>query len=287
MYKKAAKLLITLTILIGVTMISKASIADTLKISHSSFMPPLSFINDKGQADGFLIDLWKEWSKQSGIAVTFELQEWQKALDATMRGETDINGGLFYSRERAEKLIFGDYLLHLKGGLFAAKELTKTKSIDTDNTICGVITGSYAKKHMNENYLFTPLMLFDSAEEMFMTIAAGRLKLFAVDCPVAAQQMNQFKLEDSFECIQILYARDIYPAVSKSNPKLINTINEYMAAIPKAQKQKLMKKWLNSETEDHWHTNAIAVLLVLSLTILIFTNRLKLIKFIKYLKLRR
>lgn len=233
-------------------------------------MPPLSFINDEGKADGILVDMWKEWAKHSEIPIRFDLKDWKEAVSETVSGKYAVNAGLFYSDKRARSLVFGDYLFHMRGSMFAEKSLIRDGNVNLEETICGVLKNGYSKTFMEKNYPFTPLMLFNSVEEMFRTISEGRMKLLVADYPVAQYLIHQHGLEKSFSLVKHMYTRDLLPAVSKRNKELISTVNLYMAAIPKKKKNAIINKWLSRKREVNIAREAtvwLAILIVLGITL--------------------
>lgn len=239
-------------------------------ITHSSSMPPLAFINGNGKPDGVLIDFWKEWAKQAGKEIEFKLQPWKKSVQETANGKADINAGMFYSKKRAERMCYGDYIFHFKGGLFASQKIIKNNKINKGES-CGVIKSGYAKIFMERHHPYTPLTLFNSAWEMYNAAAEERLNMFVADYPVAVYQMNEFDITDSFQLIQELYTRDLYPTVSKNNPELIKVININMASISPEKKQAIMNKWLNLAAKGKSQrriAGAIALLAFLMMTYL-------------------
>ncbi|TIH15254.1 ABC transporter substrate-binding protein [Marinifilum sp. JC120] len=252
------------------------SIATPLTITHSSSMAPLAFINNDGKPDGVLIDLWNEWARQAGVEVVFKLQTWKAAVEDTANSNANINAGMFYSRQRAERMLYADYILHLKGGLFAIRDIHEKTILNGDES-CGVIKGGYSKIFMEEQHPYTPLMLFNSAQEMFDAAAGGRLKIFVADHPVAVNQMNKLGISDSFKYVQDLYTRELYPTVSKNNPELIKKINLNMAAIPPKRKWAIIHKWLNPTTANQNHYKAISIItaLVLILMSYLYRNEIK------------
>ncbi|WP_320169207.1 transporter substrate-binding domain-containing protein [Maridesulfovibrio sp.] len=264
-----------IAILLLATAIPAPAVSSPLVITHSSGMPPLSFINSNGDADGIIIDLWKEWSKHSGIEVSFDLKDWPGVLSAAITGQADIIGGLFYSKERAEKLVYGDYLFHMKGALFASKKIIEKNGLNMQETVCGVLKGGYGKDFMQKVYPYTPLMIFNSIEDMFKLVAEGRLKTFVVDLPVGAYQLNHLGLDDSFECIREMYTRELYPASGYSKSGLIKTINKYMAAIPKKEKEYIIEKWLNRPEKYFPEAGMLIVISFFLITALAALNRLK------------
>jgi ABC-type amino acid transport substrate-binding protein len=239
-------------------------------------MPPLAFVNKEGAPDGVLIDFWKEWAKQVEVEIKFKLQPWKEAVQDTVNGKADINGGMFYSESRAKRLLYGDYLFQIKGSLFATPDVIVDDNI-AEGQSCGVIKADYSKIFMEEHYPYTQLMLFNSAPEMFTAAAEGRVKVFVADYPVAIYIMNELGITKSFECIKDLYTRNLYPTVGKQNPDLVNKINLNMAAIPQKRKKMIVSKWLDFTpgSEDLRKNAGIIVFLVLVSMAYIHRNEIK------------
>ncbi|WP_320176335.1 transporter substrate-binding domain-containing protein [Maridesulfovibrio sp.] len=268
-------------ILILLPTISVAS--SPLIITHSSTMPPLAFINKEGAPDGVLIDFWKEWAKQIEVEIVFNLQPWKDAVQDTVSGNADINGGMFYSESRAQKMNYGDYLFQIKGSLFA------TPDIIVDNTIiegqsCGVIKADYSKIYMEKHYPYTQLMLFNSAAEMFNAAVEGRVKTFVADYPVAIYLLSELGIANSFECVQDLYTRELYPTVSKQKSDLIKLINLNMAAIPQERKKIIINKWLDFTPGSNNHRKTAGIITILALITISYIHRNEIKTAIKFVK---
>ncbi|WP_415718439.1 transporter substrate-binding domain-containing protein [Maridesulfovibrio sp.] len=245
LYRKIFTTLAVIFISLPVNLVASSP----LIITHSSSMPPLAFTNDDGQPAGLLIDFWKEWAQNSGTEIVFKLQPWKESVNAVITGKADINAGMYYSFARSEKMLYGDYIYHMQGGLFASDDFVGMHSLDGREN-CGVIKGDYAKTFMTEQHPFTPLILFNSAWDMFQAAAEGRLRLFAADYPVAIYQMNKLGIADRFKCIKILYTRNLHPTVSKGNKDLVNKINQNMAAIPSKKKEAILSRWLDIDSDS-------------------------------------
>ena len=239
----------TLLAVISVLVPASLSVASPLIITHSSSMPPLSFTNDEGKPAGLLIDFWTEWAQKSDTEIVFKLLPWKESIDAVITGNADINAGMYYSFSRSEKMLYGDYIYHMQGGLFASDDFVGMHPLDGKEN-CGVIKGGYAKIFMIEQHPFTPLTLFNSAWDMFHAAAEGRIRLFAADYPVAIYQMNQMGIADRFKCIKKLYTRNLYPTVNKSNKDLVTKINQSMASIPQKNKEAILSKWLDIDSNE-------------------------------------
>ncbi|MFW5497908.1 MULTISPECIES: transporter substrate-binding domain-containing protein [unclassified Maridesulfovibrio] len=262
--------------------ISAAS-STPLTITHSSSMPPLAFINKEGAPDGVLIDFWKEWAKQVEVEIKFKLQPWKEAVQDTVNGKADINGGMFYSESRAEKMLYGDYLFQIKGSLFTTPDIIVDDQIE-DGQSCGVIKGDYSKIFMEKHYPYTQLMLFNSAAEMFNAAAEGRVKVFVADYPVAIYLLSELRIANSFKCVKDLYTRNLYPTVGKHNSDLIKEINLHMAAIPQERKKTIVNKWLDFTPDSENHRKTAAIIVFLALTAIIYIHRNEIRTAFKFVK---
>ena len=68
--------------------------------------PPLSFVDEEGLPQGFVVDLLKEAARQEDWALEFIFCEWDECLRALEGGEIDLLGPIAYSEERAKHYDF-------------------------------------------------------------------------------------------------------------------------------------------------------------------------------------
>jgi len=86
--------------------------------------PPFEFINEKGEPDGFNVELFTALSKMLGLQYTLELGPWQEVRTDLENGDCDVLLGLMVSEERAEKMTFGTPHNLMTHGIFARKGAT-------------------------------------------------------------------------------------------------------------------------------------------------------------------
>ena len=51
-----------------------------LVVTDDKAFPPFAFLDAVGNPRGITIDIWKLWSRKTGIPVKFDLMEWDEAL---------------------------------------------------------------------------------------------------------------------------------------------------------------------------------------------------------------
>lgn len=68
---------------------------------------PFEFVNEKGEFDGFSVELFQAMMKRLGVKYTLELDDWAKVQNELNNKQIDLVIGMIYSKERAEKVKFG------------------------------------------------------------------------------------------------------------------------------------------------------------------------------------
>ncbi len=70
--------------------------------------PPLGFMNDAGEPDGFIVDLLNRVAEKHQLNIQWQYGDFPQLLDAVKLGAIDILPGLGYSDERARRLIYSE-----------------------------------------------------------------------------------------------------------------------------------------------------------------------------------
>lgn len=94
-----------------------------LIVTNSKAWQPFSYLNEEGEPDGLLIDLWREYGRVTGRPIQFKLVDWQASLDLVRNGQADVHGGLLWSPERNLVYDYGQALSHVDSQLFFANSL--------------------------------------------------------------------------------------------------------------------------------------------------------------------
>lgn len=68
---------------------------------------PFEFINEKGEPDGFSVELFRALMKRLDIKYELSLEDWGKVQNELQNKKIDLAIGMIYSKERAENVKFG------------------------------------------------------------------------------------------------------------------------------------------------------------------------------------
>ena len=91
--------------------------------------PPFAFIDGNGDPCGIIIDIWKLWSRKTGIPVSFRLMVWDAALAEVRQGRADVVGGLFRTPDRESAFDFSDKILAIPTAIFFFMNKSPASSI--------------------------------------------------------------------------------------------------------------------------------------------------------------
>lgn len=70
--------------------------------------PPYIFRDDSGRLRGILKDRWALWSQKTGVEVSLEAQNWNKAQAQMAAGEADVIDTIFSTPARLQQMDFSE-----------------------------------------------------------------------------------------------------------------------------------------------------------------------------------
>jgi two-component system sensor histidine kinase/response regulator len=233
-----------------------------IKLSCGNDSAPYQFMNAEGQPDGFLVDLWKEWSDRTGIKVEFVLSDWNATLENIKTGITDGHTGLFYDASRADLMDFASKQYLSKVYFWVHNDFAHIKDVKQLRPFrVGVIKGDYAVDFIREKYPQIELGIFENNQLMFESIAAGDIKVFVKELPIAQYYLNKLYLADQFGFSEDLAIHQnwYYAAVKKGDPELLAAVKKGFSQISWKTRNALSRKWFDIYNEKSGEALKIAL----------------------------
>ena len=96
---------------------NQESHSSPLKIAYCRYMP-FYFEGMEQKPRGILVDLWKLWSKKTGVAIEFSLLTWEEVIRGLETGQVDINAFMYKTPGRDLTLDFSQSVFDLTTHLF-------------------------------------------------------------------------------------------------------------------------------------------------------------------------
>lgn len=146
-----------------------------MKVSTDPNYKPQSFLNDKGELDGFDIDVAKEIAKRLGVKAEFVTPDWDTITAANWGGRWDISiGSMTITPDRKKILYFSTPYYYTPAQFAAPKDSPITKVEDfVGKTVCAGASTTY------EDYLNSKLTL--EGEQILKQVAGVKVQTFSTD----------------------------------------------------------------------------------------------------------
>ncbi len=251
-----------------------------LTISCYKDYRPYSYVNDKGEVVGMLVDFWALWAEKNHIELTFLPGSLTQSLDRIKVGEADIMIGLFRSKERTEYLDFSHPMMDIQTNLYVVEKM-KADSIEAlGETPVGVIENDYVVEYLSQKYPNVRIKTFLGSKQVVKNALAGKLSAYALDFPNAIFLLAEHDSLVKFRRVQTLYTEKLRAGVKKGNTRLLELINPGIKGTSKQEVETILNKWGLSPPPlivqyRGWIIGVILVLLVASIGFAFYSMRLK------------
>jgi len=147
----------------------------TMRVSSDPNYKPQSFLNEKGELDGFDIDVSKEVAKRLGVKVEFLTPDWDAITGGNWGGRWDISVGSMTITPDRKKALFFSTPYYYTPAQFAVPKDSTLASIDdlAGKTVCVGSSTTY------EDYLNEKLVL--EGETIIKQVKGAKVQTFSTD----------------------------------------------------------------------------------------------------------
>lgn len=98
-------------------------ISSPVTVVYPEVMPPYTFLDDAGEAQGLAVDMLRLWSQKTGVAIRWVSAPWEEGLQLMREGKVDIHASLYYTEERDAFLDYATIVAPSAGGIFFHKSI--------------------------------------------------------------------------------------------------------------------------------------------------------------------
>lgn len=200
----------------------------TVVFAGSATYPPFQWLDQQGQAKGFVIDLQESMAQRGGLDVEHRLMAWENALNAVASGTADAVA-LFASETRSQRLDFTEPFYYLSHGIFSHAEGERFGSLaELEGHRVAVVVGSYAAERLAEDYKGVQLVPVNSEHACVVAVQARE----AEACVEATLTSRRHAAElDIHQTSAPFWPRPYVFGVRKGNAELLAWLNHQLAMI--------------------------------------------------------
>ena len=235
--RKSVCALLSLLLLLSVVLPVKAA-AETAPVKVvrvGSFEDTFNYVNEKGARKGYGYELLQTLSGYTGWQFEYVTCDWSDCFEKLKNGEIDIMGGISYTEDRTEEMLFSDEPMgEEKYYLYADLSRADISASDfktLNGKKIGVLMGTEPEVMLTEweeKYgLETEHVNISNNEDVKQKLANHE-----IDCFVSLEE--SFWAERGISTITRVGESGIYYAINKNRPDLKEELDDAMRALDEA-----------------------------------------------------
>ena len=223
------------------------------RISFVAFpdRPPLMFINEKGQYDGLMIDLFRRMAAILGVEVVdVPVKNWDEALRRFEAGESDVIIGAAINSERINKgFKFTDPLVTFRSVVIARQEQPVVEGIaQLKGLRFAVVRGTDEASRLREAWPALSVTDYGSLNEALEAVSTDGADA-AVGNPAITSYLIKKASIPNLHVVAPSYepSRALHVMARAEGGDLITLLNKALEAIPESEKDQVRGRWLDPD----------------------------------------
>ena len=235
--RKSACVMLSLLLLLSVVLPVKAA-AETAPVKVvrvGSFEDTFNYVNEKGARKGYGYELLQTLSGYTGWQFEYVTCDWSNCFEKLKNGEIDIMGGISYTEDRTEEMLFSDEPMGVeKYYLYADLSRADISASDfktLNGKKIGVLMGTEPEVMLTEweeKYgLKTKHVNISNSDDVKQKLANHE-----IDCFVSLEE--SFWAERGISTITRVGESGIYYAINKNRPDIKEELDDAMRALDEA-----------------------------------------------------
>ncbi|NRA71942.1 MAG: transporter substrate-binding domain-containing protein [Gammaproteobacteria bacterium] len=221
-----------------------------IKIASLKDFAPLSFVDQQGNPQGFLLDYWRLWAKKVNRSIVFVPMTLHESKLALQQKTVDMHIGLFKFTALQDYIDFVAPIYPTKSHIFikASRRPLMTSMDDLNGKRLGIVTGFHLNQYMKQHYPLIKLINYISSKALIEALDNGEIDAFVNGSVLTWFQMvkvmnfHQYTKIADFEVITRLHS-----VVVKGNSSLLTLIKQGMSTISVNEITKTENKWIINE----------------------------------------
>ena len=214
-------------------------------VADDTTYAPYVFLDANGEPAGITIDIWKLWSKKTGVKVDFRLMQWDTVLDAVRGAQVDAVGGIFSTPERQRLLSFASPYVSMTTSVFFQKKISGIRGLeDLQGFTVGVVSGDSGEELVRTRTPTVHLAKYRDAAALVEAAVRGEVKVFVVDSEIGRYYLARYDQEGMIhETLRPIADNQMSAAVRKGNTALLSVINEGFQRITPEEIAQIKANW--------------------------------------------
>ncbi|BBD07556.1 transporter substrate-binding domain-containing protein [Desulfovibrio ferrophilus] len=236
-------------------LLSTASHAqDKLVVAIDKTYSPFSIVTPAGKPAGLLVEMWQQWSKQTGVEVEFAAGTWDETLTMLQSGQADVHSGLFKNTERAKWLDFSAPIHTINSALYQRTHSIPLSFETLKDKKVGAVAGTYQLSYLREKHPNIPVVVFKDHEALLISLVASEVDAIFEEVPTISQSLAKLGWQGLVSRISgSEIANTVHAAVLKTRKNVIKLIDEGFNDLNQMVLADIDKRWIVNPKDRFYH----------------------------------
>lgn len=250
------------------TTVATASHAEpVLRVVTDNNYPPYVVLRADGQAEGYIVDLWRLWESKTGIRVELQAIEWSQAQRAIRDQEADVIDMMFRTPVREQLYDFSQPYATLPVSIYVDSSIQGIHdAASLSGFTIGVQRGDACVDVLTSRGV-SGLVAYPNYQSILAAAKAGEIKMFCMDDEPANYYLYLHRDQVSFARAFQLYEGQFHWAVNRGDAATFALVRRGMQRITDDERAALRKKWFTHpfQFQPYLRVALVAMLIALGL----------------------
>lgn len=215
-------------------------------------------VTPQGEAQGLFIDMWRLWSKQTGLPVEFIPEKMSDAVERIKEGVIDAHIAYPNNQLSIDNLTLAKQVYGVPSNVYISNKIPNILELSQLNgKRMGVFASAPYKAQIAQDFPDIKLIEFKNYSELLRAIEQQKLDAFVGAVETTNEQLMQANLNSTFYSLATSpFSTQIFALTQKKNTRLVEIIKDGFEILPVEELLKLEKRWLLSDQDGYYKISA-------------------------------
>lgn len=217
---------------------------NVILVKADNSYPPFEFINEKGQPDGFTIDIMNAISAEMGRTINIQSGVWEDIITELKSGQIDALSGMYKTQKRDVTFDFTIPHFIASYAVFVRKNSGVKGIQDLNDKVILVQNGDLGHDYLIENEIGKKIIPMKNWKMVLLTLASGKADAALISRLQGKKQIVSQGIKNLKVVGPPIIQRKYCIAVKKGNSDLLAELNEGLSIIKTTGKyDQIYTKW--------------------------------------------
>ncbi|EGM77471.1 diguanylate cyclase (GGDEF) domain-containing protein [Rheinheimera sp. A13L] len=228
---------------------------DTLLVGVSVGNQPFMHVSSIGDVQGVFVDLWRLWSKKTGVAISFVPNQSEDSLAYLRKGRIDVQMAQVENEEKFTGLKPAYHLYNIYSSLFYNSTSDLTDPEQLKGATFGLLHTASLGPQLQQQFPDARLKVFDTVDQMIEAVLKNQLSGFLASDVIVRARLLQNSSQGSLKVFPgIRYESAVYSLIRTEDEELYQRVQQGFSQISLDEMVEIESRWLDKEAGGYFQT---------------------------------